>query len=150
MASISIQQLAVAMSRKNFAELVSYQIDTTSFSDMAAAINGAKGCLPPDIQLEIDDIIRDSGELTADEHFWKNDCGMVLRLFTTMVEKHLSDRFISSTEKELIEIFHIIVLHCAYRAHKDKKMISFLKKKKRNSYRKNRKILPHQQHPCTI
>ncbi len=133
------------MSRKNFAELVSYQIDNTAFSDLGTAINGAKGCLSPDIQLEIDEILKNSVEITADERFWKNDCGMVLRFFTTMVEKHLSDRFIGTTEKELIEIFHIIVMHCAYRAHKNPQMVSLLDKKTR---RFRYKKAPPQQPSC--
>lgn len=131
MASISIRQLALAMCSKTFAELVSYQINTTSFSDLSSAIDGAKSCLAPDIQLEIDEILKNTCEVTADQHFWNNDCGMALRFFTAMIEKHLSDRFISSTEKELIEIFHIIVLYCAYRARKDPRMISFLRKNSR-------------------
>lgn len=146
MGSISIRQLALAMCRKNFAELVTYQINTTSFSDLSTAIDGAKSCLPADIQLEIDEIIRNTGEVTADTRFWNNDCGMALKFFTSMVEKHLSDRFIKTTEKELIEIFHIIVMHCAYRGRKNPRMISFLRKKSRPSY--NRTDRPQQ--PCHV
>jgi hypothetical protein len=144
MGSISIRQLALAMCRKNFAELVTYQINTTSFSDLSTAIDGAKSCLPADIQLEIDEIIRNTSEVTADTRFWNNDCGMALRFFTSMIEKHLSDRFIKTTEKELIEIFHIIVMHCAYRARKNPRMISFLRKKSKPSYK--RTYRPQQ--PC--
>jgi len=146
MGSISIRQLALAMCKKNFAELVTYQINTTSFSDLSAAIDGAKSCLPADIQLEIDEIIRNTHEVTAETRFWSNDCGMALRFFTSMIDKHLSDRFIKTTEKELIEIFHIIVMHCAYRARKNPKMISFLRKKSRPSY--SRTYIPSQ--PCHV
>lgn len=146
MGSISIRQLALAMCSKNFAELVTYQIKTTSFSDLSAAIDGAKICLPADIQLEIDEIIRNTGEVTAETSFWNNDCGMALRFFTSMIEKHLSDRFIKTTERELIEIFHIIVMHCACRARKNPRMISFLRKKSKPSYK--RTYRPQQ--PCHI
>jgi len=128
MGSISIRQLALAMCKKNFAELVTYQISTTSYSDLKNAIHGAKTCLHPDIQFELDDIIKNTCEVTKDCRFWGNDCGMVLRYFTTMVEKHLTDRFIDVSEKDLIEIYHIIVMHCAYRARKNPRMINFLRK----------------------
>jgi len=128
MGSISIRQLALAMCKKNFAELVTYQISTTSYSDLKNAIHGAKTCLHPDIQFELDDIIKNTCEVTKDCRFWGNDCGMVLRYFTTMVEKHLTDCFIDVSEKDLIEIYHIIVMHCAYRARKNPRMINFLRK----------------------
>lgn len=135
------------MCNKTFAELVSYQINTTSFSNLSGAIDGAKSCLSPDIQLEIDEIINDTCEVTAEKRFWNNDCGMALRFFTAMIDKHLSDRFINTTEKELIEIFHIIVMDCAYRARKDPRMISFLRKKGR---RPGSKRSFSEQQPCAI
>ena len=147
MASISIRQLALAMCSKTFAELVRYQINTTSSSELSATIDGAKSCLSPDIQLEIDEIINNTCEVTAEKRFWNNDCGMALRFFTAMIEKHLSDRFINTTEKELIEIFHIIVMNCAYRARKDPRMISFLRKKGR---RPSSKRSFSEQQPCAV
>lgn len=135
------------MCSKKFAELVSYQINTTSFSALSATIDGAKSCLSPDIQLEIDEIINNTSEITAEKRFWNNDCGMALRFFTAMIEKHLSDRFINTTEKELIEIFHIIVMNCAYRARKDPRMISFLRKKGR---RPGSKKSYSEQQPCAV
>ena len=147
MASISIRQLALAMCSRKFAELVSYQINRTSFSDLSAAIDGAKSCLSPDIQLEIDEIINTTNEVTAEKHFWNNDCGMALRFFTAMIEKHLSDRFINTSEKELIEIFHIIVMDCAYRARKNPRMISFLRNKGR---RPSSKWSHSQQQSCAL
>ena len=135
------------MCSKKFAELVSYQINTTSFSALSATIDGAKSCLSPDIQLEIDEIINNTREITAEKRFWNNDCGMALRFFTAMIEKHLSDRFINTTEKELIEIFHIIVMNCAYRARKDPRMISFLRKKGR---RPGSKKSYSEQQPCAV
>ena len=146
MASISIRQLALAMSKKNFAELVTYQIDTTSFSALNTAINGATGCLPTEIQLEINEIIKNTGEATSDNRFWVNDCGTALRVFTAMIEKHLSDHFISTTEKELIEIFHIIVMHSACQAHKNPRLMSFLRKTGRRRPSSNR--IYAQQQPC--
>ena len=128
MASISIRQLALAMSKKSFAELVTYQIRTTSFADLKTAMSGAKSCLSPEIQLEIEEIIRNCFDVTADKRFWDNDCGMVLRFFTSMIDQYLSDRLVDASEKELIEIFHIIVMHCAYRARKNPRMLSFLNK----------------------
>jgi hypothetical protein len=147
MASISIRQLALAMCSRKFAELVSYQINRTSFSDLSAAIDGAKSCLPPDIQLEIDEIINNTNQVTAEKRFWNNDCGTALRFFTAMIEKHLSDRFINTSEKELIEIFHIIVMDCAYRARKDPRMISFLQK---NGRRPGSKRSYSQQQSCAV
>ncbi|MEE4166729.1 MAG: hypothetical protein V2I35_12075 [Desulfocapsaceae bacterium] len=129
MASISIRQLAAAMCRKNFAELVTYQLKTRSCADLDAAIDEARCCLPPDIQLEIEEILKNSCKITADKGFWGSDCGKVLHFFTSMIEKHLTDRFISVTEKELIEMFHIIVMHCACKARKNPRLRSFLQKK---------------------
>lgn len=127
MGSISIRQLALAMCKKSFAELVMYQISTTSYSDLKNAIHEAKTRLHPDIQFELEDIIKNTCEATRDCRFWGKDCGMVLRYFTTMVEKHLTDHFIDTSEKDLIEIFHVIVMHCAYRARKKPRMINFLR-----------------------
>ena len=143
MASISIEQLAFAMCRKNFAELVSYQISTTAYQDLKMAINGAKSCLTPEIQLEVDEIIGNCSEITVDRSFWNNDCGLVIKIFTTMTEKHLSDRLIDASEKELIEIFHIIVMHCAHRARKDPRLLSFVNKTSGTSHQ--RPI--YQEHP---
>ena len=145
MSSISIRQLALAMCGKNFAELVSYQIERRSFADLDVAIDAAKRCLPPEIQLEIDEIIKNSGNTTADNGFWSTDCGRALRFFTSMTEKHLSDRFISVTEKELIEIFHIIVMHAAWRARKEPRLISLLRQRILRS--RNSDSNP-QQRPC--
>ena len=142
MSSISIHQLAVAMCRKNFAELVSYQVEKRSFAELDAAIDAAKRCLQPDIQLEIEEILKNSGEITADRGFWDGDCGKALRFFTSMIERHLSDRFISVTEKELIEIFHIIVMHSAWRARKEPRLFSFLQKKTKRKSRTG-SIYPH-------
>ncbi len=144
MTSISIRQLAVAMCRRNFAELVSYQIERRSVADLDAAIDEAKRCLPPEIQLEIDEIVKNSGKITADKGFWSTDCGRALRFFTSMTEKHLSDRFIGVTEKELIEIFHIIVMHTAWRARKEPRLIKLLRE--RALWSRNRDIYPQQ--PC--
>ena len=127
MDSISIRQLALAMCNKSFAELVMYQISTTSFSDLKNTIHRAKTYLHPDIQFELNDIIKNTCEITKDCRFWGKDCGMVLRYFTTMVEKHLADHFIDASEKDLIEIFHVIVMHYAYRARKNPRMINFLR-----------------------
>ena len=134
MASISIEQLAFAMCQKNFAELVSYQINTTAYQDLKMAISGAKSCLAPEIQLEVEEIIVKCSEITADRTFWYNDCGLVLKIFTTMIEKHLSDRLIDASEKELIEIFHIIVMQCAHRARKDPRLLSYLNRTSRTSH----------------
>ncbi len=127
MSSISIRQLALALCKKSFAELVMYQISTTSYSDLKNAIHRAQACLRPDIQFELDDIIKNAFEVTKDCRFWGNDCGLVLRYFSTMVEKHLTVNFIDASEKDLIEIFHVIVMHCAYRARKKPRMITFLR-----------------------
>ena len=127
MSSISIRQLALALCKKSFAELVLYQISTTSCSDLKHAMYKAKICLHPEIQFELDDIIKNTCEVTRDCRFWGKDCGMVLRYFTTMVEKHLTDHVIHASEKDLIEIFHVIVMHCAYRARKKPRMINFLR-----------------------
>lgn len=145
MTSISIRQLAVAMCRKNFAELVSYQIKKRSFADLKAAIDEAKRCLPSEIQLEIDEIIKNSDKITADRDLWSTDCGKALWFFTSMTEKHLADRFVRVTEKELIEIFHIIVMHTAWRARKEPRRISLL----RERARKPRAMDSYpQQRPC--
>ena len=145
MTAISIRQLAVAMCRKNFAELVSYQIKQRSLAELDAAIEAAKRCLPPEIQLEIDEIIKNSDKITADRGFWSTDCGKALRFFTSMTEKHLADRFIRVTEKELIEIFHIIVMHAAWLVRKEPRQISLLRKRARRSPSSD--IYP-QQRPC--
>ena len=145
MTSISIRQLAVAMCRKNFAELVSYQIKKRSVADLEAAIEEAKRCLSPEIQLEIDEIIKNSDEITADRGLWSTDCGKALWFFTSMSEKHLADCFVRVTEKELIEIFHIIVMHAAWQARKEPRRISLLRERARIS--RDRDSYPQQQ-PC--
>ncbi len=145
MTSISIRQLAVAMCRKNFAELVSYQIKKRSFADLDAAIEEAKRCLPPEIQLEIDEIIKNSDKITTDRGLWSTDCGKALRFFTSMTAKHLADRFIRVTEKELIEIFHIIVMRAAWLARKEPRQISLLRKRALRS--RDSDIYPRQ-HSC--
>ena len=145
MTSISIRQLAVAMCRKNFAELVSYQIKKRSFADLEAAIDETKRCLSPEIQLEIDEIIKSSETITADRDLWSTDCGKALRLFTSMTEKHMADRFIRVTEKELIEIFHIIVMHTAWLVGKEPRQINLLRERVLRSRARN--IYPRQ-HPC--
>ena len=127
MGSLSIRQLALAMCKESFAELVMYQISSTSPSDQKNAIHEAKTSLRPDIQHEFDNIIKKTCELTKDCRFWGKDSGMVLRYFTTMVEQHLSDHFIHVSEKDLIETFHVIVMHYAYRARKNPRMINFLR-----------------------
>jgi hypothetical protein len=129
MASISIRQLAAAMCRKTFAELVTYQLNTRSCADLGTAIDEARCCLPPDIQLEIEEILKKSSRIAADKRLWGSDCGKALRFFTSMIEKHLAERFLSVTEKELIEMFHIIVLHYASRTRNDPRLRSFLQKK---------------------
>ena len=104
-----------------------YQISTTSCSELKDAIDEAKTCLSPDIRLELDTIIKNIYEETKDCRFWGKDCGMVLRYITTMVEQHLTDHFIVASEKDLLDIFHVIVMHCAYRARKNPRMINFLR-----------------------
>ena len=146
MGAISIQQLALALCRKSFAELVTYQINTNSYADLKTAIGGAKSCLPHEIQLEVDEIINYCVDVTSDERFWNNDSGMVLRFFTTMIERHLSDRFIEASERELIEIFHLVVMHCAYRARKKPRLLAFLNRTSRKSRLNN--SLSDTQHSC--
>jgi len=128
MGSISIRQLALALCGKNFAELVTYQLNSLSYTQLRSAIDGAKSCLPLQVQFELEEIIHNIDEVTSDHRFWSNDCGLVLRFITTMTKKHLSRRYIHTSEKELIELFHLIVMHCAYRASKNPQMLSFLKK----------------------
>ncbi len=67
--SISIRQLALAMCRKSFAVLVMYQISTTSSSDLKNAIDEAITRLHPDIQFELDDILKNTCEVSRDWRF---------------------------------------------------------------------------------
>ena len=127
MPAISINQLAGAMGRRNFAELVNYQLNSLSFEQLKSAIDNATSSLPILIRFEIEEIIHNALTEMSNELFWSNNCGMVLHLFTTMVRRHLSERIIHSEEKHLIEIFHLIVLHAAYRAYRNPGLMNHIK-----------------------
>lgn len=126
MALVSIKQLGKALTGKRFGELVSYLRDSKTFEQLESAYLEAVENMQCHVKVEIDDIINRTNSVSASQEFWNSDCQIVLKFITGMTQKHLSDRKIQSSEKELIEIFHIIAMNYAYLTYQKPRMKSLV------------------------
>lgn len=128
MHDIDIAQVKVDMAGKKFGDLVLYHMKKQSFEQIQLAMLGTIEALPAPIAKEITSLIDNSLELAYKKEFWADDCGKIYKFITSMAEKDIEEKGGRASEKQLYDMFNIIVLNYAYSGYKDPRMKKFIEK----------------------